>query len=125
MPCQQDYLDATRSRLDALVADLQATGAPVVLLTAPGSSLSWVLERVKPGMAERVACTNQQLRDIAADTPEVVRVLDSFGLPHTDRDTVGPTHVFNLGHGISQHTPPEHVSALVEAVHSHSRNQRV
>ena len=56
---------------------------------------------------------------------EVVRVLDSFGLPHTDRDTVGPTHVFNLGHGISQHTPPEHVSALVEAVHSHSRNQRV
>ena len=26
-------------------------------------------------------------------------------------------HVFNLGHGISQHTPPEHVSVLVEAVH--------
>jgi uroporphyrinogen decarboxylase len=29
--------------------------------------------------------------------------------------------VFNLGHGISQHTPPEHVQALVEAVHTHSR----
>ena len=30
-------------------------------------------------------------------------------------------HVFNLGHGISQHTPPEHVSVLVKAVHELSR----
>lgn len=51
-------------------------------------------------------------------------VLDSFGTPHTDRDTTGPTHIFNLGHGISQHTPPEHVAALVEAVHGHSRSLR-
>jgi uroporphyrinogen decarboxylase len=29
----------------------------------------------------------------------------------------GAGHVFNLGHGISQHTPPEHVQALIEAVH--------
>src|SRR5574343_91344 len=36
----------------------------------------------------------------------------------------GPTHIFNLGHGISQYTPPEHVAALVEAVHSHSRALR-
>jgi uroporphyrinogen decarboxylase len=56
---------------------------------------------------------------------EVARVLDSFGLPHTDRGTTGPTQIFNLGHGISQYTPPEHVAALVEAVHTHSRNQRV
>ncbi len=52
---------------------------------------------------------------------QVRRVLDSFGKPHTDASTTGPTHIFNLGHGISQYTPPEHVSALVEAVHSHSR----
>jgi uroporphyrinogen decarboxylase len=51
-------------------------------------------------------------------------VLDSFGAPHTDRATTGPTHIFNLGHGISQFTPPEHVAALVEAVHSHSRALR-
>jgi len=43
---------------------------------------------------------------------EAQRVLDSFG--------TGPGHVFNLGHGISQHTPPEHVHALVEAVHARS-----
>ena len=54
---------------------------------------------------------------------EVARVLDSFGPPHRGPGT-GPTHIFNLGHGISQHTPPEHVAALVEAVHTHSRRQR-
>lgn len=46
-------------------------------------------------------------------------VLDSFGVP-----AAGVGHVFNLGHGISQFTPPEHVAALVEAVHQHSRRQR-
>ena len=55
---------------------------------------------------------------------EVRRVLDSFGQPHTDRTQTGPTHIFNLGHGISQFTPPEHVAALVETVHSHSRALR-
>ena len=54
---------------------------------------------------------------------EVGRVLDSFGTPHMGAGQ-GATHIFNLGHGISQHTPPEHVSALVQAVHSHSRSQR-
>jgi uroporphyrinogen decarboxylase len=34
----------------------------------------------------------------------------------------GPGHVFNLGHGVSQFTPPEHVGALVEAVHNLSRS---
>jgi uroporphyrinogen decarboxylase len=51
---------------------------------------------------------------------EVQRVLDSFGTPHTDPTTTGPTHIFNLGHGINQLTPPEHVSALIASVRSHS-----
>jgi len=51
-------------------------------------------------------------------TPEAVRheagkVLQQFG--H------GAGHVFNLGHGVSQHTPPENVAALVDAVHELSR----
>ena len=54
---------------------------------------------------------------------EVARVLDSFGTPYQGTGT-GPTHIFNLGHGISQYTPPEHVAALVEAVHRHSRQLR-
>jgi len=51
---------------------------------------------------------------------EVQRVLDSFGSPHTDMSQTGPTHIFNLGHGIHQNTPPEHVAALIEAIHKHS-----
>ena len=39
---------------------------------------------------------------------EVARVLDSYG--------PGPGHVFNLGHGILQQTPPEHAAAMIEAV---------
>ena len=50
--------------------------------------------------------------------PQAVRegaaaVLASFG--H------GNGHVFNLGHGVTQATPPENVAALVEAVHAASR----
>lgn len=54
---------------------------------------------------------------------EVVKVLNAFGTPHSGAGT-GPTHIFNLGHGISQHTEPEHVAALVQAVHQHSRQMR-
>ncbi len=56
---------------------------------------------------------------------EVAAVLNSFGTPHTDLTQTGPTHIFNLGHGISQFTPPEHVETLVNAVHTHSRSMRV
>jgi len=49
----------------------------------------------------------------AAIEREVGRILEGYG--------PGPGHVFNLGHGISQHTPPESVQALVEAVHARSR----
>ena len=55
---------------------------------------------------------------------EAIRVLDSFGRPHTDPHSTGATHIFNLGHGISQHTPPESVQVLVSAVHAHSRQMR-
>jgi uroporphyrinogen decarboxylase len=49
-------------------------------------------------------------------TAEVDKILSAFGR--------SPGHVFNLGHGISQFTPPENALALVEAVHSLSRKIR-
>ncbi len=55
---------------------------------------------------------------------EVAKVLESFGSPHADTRRSGPTHIFNLGHGISQHTPPESVEVLVRAVHAYSRRMR-
>ena len=44
------------------------------------------------------------------------RVLDAFG--------PAPGHVFNLGHGISQHTPVESVAALVDEVRAYSSKLR-
>ena len=46
---------------------------------------------------------------------EVRRVLASFGA--FARDGARNGHVFNLGHGISQHVSPDRVSALVDEVH--------
>jgi uroporphyrinogen decarboxylase len=45
----------------------------------------------------------------AAIRAEVARILDSYG--------EGTGHIFNLGHGISQFTDPEHVTAFMEALH--------
>jgi uroporphyrinogen decarboxylase len=50
---------------------------------------------------------------------EVQKLLTAFGAPGA-----GSGHVFNLGHGISQFTPPEAVTAMVEAVHTLSRQVR-
>lgn len=44
---------------------------------------------------------------------EVVKVLHSYGHGHG--------HVFNLGHGITQLTPPENAAAMLDAVRTHSR----
>ncbi|HJV86500.1 MAG TPA: uroporphyrinogen decarboxylase, partial [Noviherbaspirillum sp.] len=55
----------------------------------------------------------QQIRE------QATKVLEAFGKP-----AAGSGHVFNLGHGISQYTPPEAVSVLVETVHEVSRAMR-
>ena len=47
---------------------------------------------------------------------EVAGVLATFGQVAGEGGRNG--HVFNLGHGISQHAPPESVSVLVDAVHA-------
>ena len=46
---------------------------------------------------------------------EARKVVDAYG--------PGPGHVFNLGHGINQYTPPDNVSVLVDTVHEYSRQQ--
>ncbi|NCV65147.1 MAG: uroporphyrinogen decarboxylase, partial [Burkholderiaceae bacterium] len=55
---------------------------------------------------------------------EAHKVLDSFGTPHTDPKTTGPTHIFNLGHGISQFTNPDSVTVLAKTVIEHSEHLR-
>ncbi len=57
--------------------------------------------------------------DPAQIREQVTAALQSYGKP-----TAGHGHVFNLGHGISQFTPPEAVTVLVETVHEVSRKMR-
>ncbi|QDD10140.1 uroporphyrinogen decarboxylase [Candidatus Methylopumilus planktonicus] len=44
---------------------------------------------------------------------EVVRILDGYGHGHG--------HIFNLGHGITEHTPPEHVDVMLTTVREYSQ----
>lgn len=53
-----------------------------------------------------------------------IAVIDSFGPPRRANGT-WHGHVFNLGHGISQFTPPDSVAVLIEAVHKHGRQIRM
>jgi uroporphyrinogen decarboxylase len=85
--------------------------------------LDWTvnLGRARAQVGHQVALQGNLDPNVLFGTPEAIereaiRVLESFG-PHAG-------HVFNLGHGISQHTPPEAVSVLVETVHRHSRAMR-
>lgn len=93
--------------------------------------LDWTvnLGRARAAVGNRVALQGNLDPNVLFAPPEVVAreavaVLDAFGPPQR-HDGGWDGHVFNLGHGISQYTPTEHVAALVEAVSVHSRRQRV
>lgn len=86
------------------------------------------LGRARAQVGHRVALQGNLDPNVLFAPPATVqaearKVLDSFGRPQRP-DGSWDGHIFNLGHGISQYTPPEHVAALVEAVHAHSRTLR-
>ena len=102
---------------------IAASGADVV-------GLDWTvnLGAARAAVGHRVALQGNLDPNVLFAPPEAVRAeaiaaLDSFGAPQR-ADGGWDGHVFNLGHGISQHTPPEHVSVLVDTVHEHSRRLR-
>jgi len=92
--------------------------------------LDWTMNlgKARTRVDDRVALQGNLDPNVLFAPPEAVRAeaigaLESFG-PQRRADGRCGGHVFNLGHGISQYTPPEHVTALVEAVHEHSRKMR-
>jgi len=109
---EMNSLDCNVLGLDWTVHLGKARNAVGGLVGQPGKALQGNLD---PNVLFAPPCVIEQ---------EVHKVLDSFGMPHTDPSTTGPTHIFNLGHGISQFTSPDNVSVLVDAVHNYSRNQR-
>lgn len=56
------------------------------------------------------------IASIPAIERAAIATLDAFG--------PSPGHVFNLGHGITPDIAPEHLGALIDVVHRHSRAQR-
>ncbi len=123
----------SRQVIAALTRRIEGRAVPVVLFTKGGGQwleamaasgadalgIDWQtdLASARKRVGDRVALQGN-LDPMALFAPpaviqrEVERVLAAYG--------PGPGHVFNLGHGVSQYTPPEHVHALVEAVHAGS-----
>ena len=122
-------LDYIQRVLSALKRGSGATRVPVIVFTKGGApwleriaatgcdcvGLDWTVELgdARRRIGSQVALQGNVDPAVLLASPEVVgrevqRALESFG--------VGAGHVFNLGHGVSQFTPPENVAALVAAV---------
>ena len=120
--------DGTKVRIPSIVftkgggqwlEEIAAIGAQAV-------GLDWTvnLGNARARVGNRVALQGNMDPFILMAEPEqvkaeAIKVLESYGTPQ-----VGAGHVFNLGHGISQFTNPENVTALIDAVHQYSAKQR-
>ena len=141
---QRFSLDYTRQVVAGLQREKDGQRVPCIVFTKGGGpwldaiaglgadvvGLDWTVNRAdaRRRVGDTVAMQGNLDPNVLFAPPEVVAreaiaVLDSFGPPQRP-DGGWDGHIFNLGHGISQFTPPDHVAALVEAVHSHSRRQR-
>ncbi|MGQ0335977.1 uroporphyrinogen decarboxylase [Halomonas elongata] len=116
--------------VDGLIREREGRRVPVILFTKNGGQwleaqaesgadalgLDWSTELsgARARVGQRVALQGNLDPNVLFAHPrairdEVARILASYGS--------GPGHVFNLGHGISQFTDPERVTAFVEALH--------
>ena len=122
-----------RQIIGGLTREYEGRRVPVILFTKGGGQwlelmaesgadalgLDWTvnLGRARQRVGSQVALQGNFDPAALFGTPESVRaevrrILHSYG--------EGSGHVFNLGHGISQHTDPENVQALVDAVREYS-----
>ncbi len=132
---QQFSLAYTQKVVDALIREREGRKVPVIVFTKGGGQwlesiaacgcdavgLDWTVDlaAARQRIQDRVAFQGNLdpmslFGGDQAIRTEVRRVLNAYG-------QVGKGgHVFNLGHGISQFTPPEAVTALVDEVRSYS-----
>ena len=122
-----------RQIIGGLTREYEGRRVPVILFTKGGGQwlelmaesgadalgLDWTvnLGRARQHVGSQVALQGNFDPAALFGTPESVRaevrrILHSYG--------EGSGHVFNLGHGISQHTDPENVKVLVDAVREYS-----
>jgi uroporphyrinogen decarboxylase len=137
---QQFSLDYMRQVVSRLQRDKDGVRIPSIVFTKGGGlwldemagigadalGLDWTvnLGRARALVGDRVALQGNLDPAILFAAPEQIRAEVERSLTAYGKPAPGSGHVFNLGHGISQFTPPESVSAMVEAVHSFSRRQR-
>ncbi len=133
----QDYRDFSLAYMQKIVSGLtrQYNGQPipVTLFTKNGGQhlaamaetgcdalgVDWTvnLSDARARVQDKVALQGNMDPCLLYASPEDItraaqQIMDSYG--------PGPGHVFNLGHGIHPDVPPEHVAALVEAVHAYA-----
>jgi len=87
---------------------------------ADALGLDWAVDigQARKRVGDKVALQGNLDPAILLSTPEAIEkevasILASYGK--------GDGHVFNLGHGITQWTPPENAAAMLEAVRKHSQ----
>lgn len=97
----------------------------IAAINSDGIGLDWCVDigDARRRVGDKVTLQGNLDPSVLFSSPEIIaneakKVLDSFGPAETG-------HIFNLGHGISQFTPPENVTALIETVHGYSRQQRL
>lgn len=129
-------LQYTKRVVDGLTREREGRAVPVIVFTKGGGQwieqiaacgadavgLDWTasLAQIRQRTGDSVALQGNLDPNVLFGGEAAVRaqarsVIDDFGM-------VGKGgHVFNLGHGISQFTPPEAVEILVDEVHTYSR----
>lgn len=138
-PAYQAFsLDYMTRIVNGLIREHDGRRVPVILFTKNGGQwleqiaasgcdalgLDWTTElsSARARVGDLVALQGNMDPTVLLGAPEAIRAevkrtLDSFG--H------GDGHIFNLGHGISQHTPPDNVSVFIDALHELSPRYHV
>jgi uroporphyrinogen decarboxylase len=132
------YIEFSLNYMQKIVAGLTKTAegqkVPSIVFTKGGAlwleaqadigadalGLDWSVDigKARARVGNKVALQGNLDPAILLSTPEAIKkevasILASYGNGHG--------HVFNLGHGITQWTPPENAAAMLEAVRKHSQ----
>ena len=136
------YVEFSLNYMQKIVAGLTKTNdgkkVPSIVFTKGGAlwleaqaeigsdalGLDWTVDigEARKRVGDKVALQGNLDPAILLSTPEriekeVASILASYGK--------GAGHIFNLGHGITQWTPPENAAAMLDAVRKHSTQYHV